>query len=467
MKIIIISIFIIIDVQLFIMTANGQCIEVFEHQNFRGNKFDVCIESDSKCYKLNNEWNNNISSINTHSRCVLLYENNDCTGSHTRVFSDENGGVHNNLETSHFDDKASSMSLCGYLTQVGWYSLDGFDFWGSDGFYQESNETQCKERCLTDHQCKFILVSSDGTQCWGKYYGDLNVFKDHRRKVMSKNKREFIRQRGERYYGNDIAIIDNINENECKVICSIHPKCTVANFLQIGRKCFIKNMNPIRIGYDPNMIGIRKKDNDYIPLNSINSNSSVFKLLRECCSIDGFDFYGSDGFYQNSNEKQCRERCLNDDKCKFILVSSDDTQCWGKYYGDFNVFMDHRRRAISKYKREFIHERGESYFGDNIIIVNNVNENDCKLICGIHPRCNAANFLQLERKCYIKNLNPIDIHYDQNMIGIREKDWDCKPINSTLMNPNPTFDKRCYITTCNQNGSWIRDLNECQNKSNN
>jgi len=185
MKKIIISIFIIIDVQLLIMTANGQCIEVFEHQNFRGKKLDVCIESDSKCYKLNNEWNNNISSINTYSQCVLLYENNDCTGSHNLVFSDESGGDHNNLVASSFDDNTSSVSFCEYLTQVVWYSLDGIDFAHSYAFYQKSNEKDCRERCLSDHQCKFIVVSSDGTECWGKYNGDYLVEKNNKRRVIT------------------------------------------------------------------------------------------------------------------------------------------------------------------------------------------------------------------------------------------------------------------------------------------
>jgi hypothetical protein len=463
MKIIFISILILINVQLFIIIANSHCIEVFEHKDLKGKKLDVCIESNSKCYHLNSKWKNKVSSINTHNRCVVLYENNDCSGSHTKVAPGEIGGDYNNLEESSFDDKTSSVSFCEYLTQVVWYSLDGIDFAHSDAFYQKSNEKDCKERCLTDHQCKFIVVSSDGTECWGKYIGDYIVGKNNKRRVISYNNREFIHERGESYFGNDIAIIDNINENECKTICSIHPKCTAANFHQSESKCFIKNMDPIRINDDPNKIGIRDKDYIAFDSNSIILNSSVSKRSEECCSIDGFDFSGSDIFHQNSNETQCKDRCLNDLRCKFIIVSSDGTQCWGKYYGDYGMGKNHLRRAISKNKIEFIHERGESYYGHDIATIDNTNENECKAICGIHPKCTSANFHPSQRKCFIKNMNPIYIHYDPELIGIRKKDFDCKEF---ISKSSPHVYKRCIILTCDQNDLQNFDPNLCQNKGN-
>jgi len=270
------------DVQLFILTASGQCIQVFEHKNFEGKKLDVCINSDSKCYKLNDEWNKKISSINTHDRCVVLHENNNCSGRHIRLFP--NDGANHRLEISRFDNITSSISLCRDSDSVDWYSIDGIDFDGLDSFYENSNEKECKEHCINDHKCEFIVVSSDGRECWSKYYGEYEVRKNKKRRVMSYKEREFIRERGESYRGNDIDTINNINKNQCEDICRIHPKCTAANFLPSKRKCFIKNMNSIEISYDPNMIGIRE-DLNCIPFDSssISSNST---FDRRCFILD-------------------------------------------------------------------------------------------------------------------------------------------------------------------------------------
>jgi len=281
MKIVFISTLILSGVQLVITFENDPCIEVFKCKNFNGEKLNVCIESDSKCYNLNDKWNNKVSSINTHNQCVVLYEKHNCKGSYIETFADEEG-YHQNLKAISFDNKVSSMSLCTYLNQVGWYSIDRFDFWGSDGFYLKvSNEEECKERCINDHKCKFILKSLNTEECWGKYYGDFSVCKNDKRRAISKNlyKREFIHKRGESYVGRHIIYVANITENECEAICGIHPKCTAANFLQSEGKCFIKNMNHIYIDYDPKMIGIREKDWNCLPFNSSSmiSNSTVYK----------------------------------------------------------------------------------------------------------------------------------------------------------------------------------------------
>jgi hypothetical protein len=280
------------------------------------------------------------------------------------------------------------------------------------------------KRCETDEKCKLIVMSSDGIQCWGKHYGDYGVGKDHElTRVMSNNYREFIQERGVGYYGSDIAIIDNISEIQCRVICRIHPKCTAASFVLSEQKCFIKNMNPIRPYYALNMNGMRLKHIDYISLrtSSENSNLSVLKALEKTFSIDGIDFAGSDGFSLNLNETECKKRCETDEKCKFIIVSSDGTQCWGKYYGDYGVWKNSERKAISNNYREFIRERGESDYGRNIAVIDNVNENDCVIICGIHPKCIAADFSYNDRKCSIKDKIMNRINYDPHIIGIRLK----------------------------------------------
>jgi hypothetical protein len=287
MKIIFVSIFILIDIQLVITSTNDICFKVYEDKDFAGDKLDVCFKSEFDCSNLNNEWDKSVSSINTNRQCVVLFEENDCKGTFVKIYpvaKDQHN--HHDLETYNFDNKASSISLCGYLNQklVVWYSINRIDFVGSSGFHETSDEIQCKERCLNDRKCKFIVVSSDGKDCWGKYDGDYVVGNNHERSVISYNDRKFIRTPGESYYGNNIGMIDNINENQCEVICRIHPKCTAANFLQNEKKCFIKNMDQIFIHNDPNIIGIREEDWNCIRLDwcLINSNLDKLCFIQAC-----------------------------------------------------------------------------------------------------------------------------------------------------------------------------------------
>ena len=88
-------------------------VTFFEHINFDGARFDRTASSLVSCLTLPSEWQNRISSINTHGRQIRAYEHNECEGHYENI----GPGTchHRNLVNLEFNDRISSVKLCESL----------------------------------------------------------------------------------------------------------------------------------------------------------------------------------------------------------------------------------------------------------------------------------------------------------------------------------------------------------------
>ncbi len=119
----------VIVLVLLVSYSQAWVITLFEHNDHRGLSIDVHVEGNN-CDNMPHSWNDHTSSINSHGRCFLLYENVNCGGIEVKISMPTNIGAygcprHNELGCCFkkpfwkyhfipfdFNDKLSSLRLC-------------------------------------------------------------------------------------------------------------------------------------------------------------------------------------------------------------------------------------------------------------------------------------------------------------------------------------------------------------------
>ncbi|CAL8128801.1 unnamed protein product [Orchesella dallaii] len=84
-------------------------ITVFKHADHRGASLKVDV-SQSHCTSLPRNWDNQISSINTHGACVIIFDRSYCQGRGKAMAPGTPS--HNHLGSFGFNDKISSFKQC-------------------------------------------------------------------------------------------------------------------------------------------------------------------------------------------------------------------------------------------------------------------------------------------------------------------------------------------------------------------
>ncbi|CAL8116341.1 unnamed protein product [Orchesella dallaii] len=88
--------------------GNAEKITFYDHSNGGGDSIIYTVYG-TGCNNLSSEWNNRISSVNTHDNCILAWEHADCTGRSERIAP---GTLHNgHLAGFGFNNAISSFQL--------------------------------------------------------------------------------------------------------------------------------------------------------------------------------------------------------------------------------------------------------------------------------------------------------------------------------------------------------------------
>src|SRR5688572_23682304 len=90
-------------------------VTLCEHKDFGGKCHEIDLNP-GVCHEVPQELNDQVSSVNTHGKCVTLYEHSGCQG--TSHVLRPGSVAHDDLDNSQvdFNDKASSMKLCDKIT---------------------------------------------------------------------------------------------------------------------------------------------------------------------------------------------------------------------------------------------------------------------------------------------------------------------------------------------------------------
>ncbi|ODM91212.1 Protein PRY1 [Orchesella cincta] len=100
---------------IFIATffLNSECfaeeITFFEHSNYEGESIKF-TRTNSDCANLPGNWNDRISSVDTHGNCIVVWEHGGCSGKSERIAPGTRS--HNHLAAIGFNDQISSYQLC-------------------------------------------------------------------------------------------------------------------------------------------------------------------------------------------------------------------------------------------------------------------------------------------------------------------------------------------------------------------
>ncbi|CAL8116343.1 unnamed protein product [Orchesella dallaii] len=89
--------------------GNAEKIQFFDHSNGGGHSIIYTVYG-TGCNNLSPEWNDRISSVNTHGNCVLAWEHAGCTGRSERIAPGT--PHHGHLPALGFNDAISSFQLC-------------------------------------------------------------------------------------------------------------------------------------------------------------------------------------------------------------------------------------------------------------------------------------------------------------------------------------------------------------------
>ncbi|CAF1031526.1 unnamed protein product [Rotaria sordida] len=108
---VILSFLVIIVLSCIDLSSSGW-ITLYQHRNYGGVMLvsRPVSNNDYKCFNLLDWMKDRGSSINTHGRCFVLFEHENCQGRSMKVTPDVNCRL--NFEDCNFNDITSSFKIC-------------------------------------------------------------------------------------------------------------------------------------------------------------------------------------------------------------------------------------------------------------------------------------------------------------------------------------------------------------------
>ena len=203
--------------------------------------------------------------------------------------------------------------------------------------------------------------------------------------------------------GNDIQPYFNIDLDQCKEHCTKNEKCKGVSYEPKGRTCVTKHTNCQCPGKDQNGFVYHRKGAETC---DVDNNQQYVPFKMDCAGNDIQAFF-------NVSLDQCKEHCNQNSRCSGVsyepkgrtcVTKHTSCQCPGK---DQNGYIYYRKGSepcdinqTNKYA-----EFEKDCPGNDILMLNNVNIDECQKKCDQNPNCTGYNYNKNIRRCFIKNKN--------------------------------------------------------------
>ncbi|CAG7729150.1 unnamed protein product [Allacma fusca] len=93
----------------FGLLVQSETITIYEHVGRQGDSLQMSVEGCTP-FPTHQSWNDRVSSIDNHGKCITLHDNGDCSGRYIDLLPRDADQF--NLYSAKFDDMASSASPC-------------------------------------------------------------------------------------------------------------------------------------------------------------------------------------------------------------------------------------------------------------------------------------------------------------------------------------------------------------------